>query len=118
MKRVSEKYYDSIYVVELAERRVPSGTQLIAIVTFWSEIPAEAMVRRQPWYGNTILPLSYLEEDKYELDGTTRKVEAGEIPVCKASPEEATQTTEQERLREMEQLRREIAILEEKKQQQ
>ncbi|KAI0561275.1 RNA recognition motif [Gracilaria domingensis] len=118
MKRVLEKYSDSICLVELAERRVPGGTQMIAIVTFWSEIPAEAMVRRQPRYGNTILPLSYLEEDKYEPDGTTRKVEAGEIPVCEASPEEVTQKTEQERLREMEQLRREIAILEEKKQQQ
>ncbi|KAI0557293.1 SAC3/GANP [Gracilaria domingensis] len=118
MKRLLEKYSDSISLVELAEHRVPGGTQMIAIVTFWSEGAAEAMVRRQPRYGNKILPLSYLEEEKHEFGSTARKIEPEESPVRKAFPKEAKQMTEQERLREMEQLRREIAIIEEKKRQQ
>eukprot|EP00178_Gracilaria_changii_P013312 TRINITY_DN376_c1_g1_i1.p1 TRINITY_DN376_c1_g1~~TRINITY_DN376_c1_g1_i1.p1 ORF type:complete len:1902 (+),score=260.39 TRINITY_DN376_c1_g1_i1:25045-30750(+) len=120
LKRVLDERAEGIVDVKLSQRPGAEGMQRIAIITMWDDETAEALLKSKLRYNSKRLSFLNWEEVKYEDAHMEVKTESSRTAMRRTSrkEKETKQMTEQERLREMEQLRREIAIIEEKKRQQ
>ncbi|CAN8077247.1 unnamed protein product [Agarophyton chilense] len=119
IKRVLQGFGVVVADVKLTQRHNSDGMERVAIITLWDEEAAEILLKNQPQFNDKRLNISYLDDTKVDDDDVVQKKEKAASAARRASRKESKQKMlEEERLREMEMLRREIARIEERKRQQ